>query len=41
MMQGKNNQQQIETLMNFAKSKGIPLDQKIFNESDLRTLGLR
>lgn len=40
MMRGKNNQEQLQTLMNLAKSKGMA-DTKIFNESDLRTLGLR
>lgn len=41
MMSGKNTQQQLQTLMNLARSKGIPSDQKIFSEADLRALGLK
>lgn len=41
MMQGKNLDQQKQTLLNFAKSNGIDPDAKIFSEADLRKLGLK
>jgi hypothetical protein len=41
MMNGKNSQQQIETLLNSAKSKGIDINAKTFSEADLRMLGLK
>lgn len=41
MMSGKNQQQQIETLLNAAKSKGIDINEKRFTEADLKALGLR
>lgn len=41
MMSGKNSQQQIETLLNSAKSKGIDINAKTFSEADLRMLGLK
>ena len=40
MMQGKSSDQQMQTLINSAKSKGIDVDKKMFSESDLRSLGL-
>lgn len=40
MMQGKSKGQQIETLLNSAKSKGIDVNKKMFTEADLRALGL-
>lgn len=40
MMSGKNTQQQLQTLLNTAKSKGIDIDAKTFSAEDLRTLGL-
>ena len=40
MMQGKTVEQQIQTLMNLAKSKGIA-DTKLFSEADLKTLGIK
>jgi hypothetical protein len=40
MMSGKNQQQQIETLLNAAKSKGIDINEKRFTEADVRALGL-
>lgn len=40
MMNGKNIQQQMQTLLNSAKSQGMDVDAKIFSESDLKTLGL-
>ena len=41
MMAGKTPQQQIETLLNCAKSKGININEKMFTEADLKGLGLR
>ena len=41
MMQGKDNKQQIETLLNSAKSRGIDVNAKTFSEADLRLLGLK
>lgn len=40
MMSGKNTQQQLQTLLNTAKSRGIDIDAKTFSAEDLRTLGL-
>lgn len=40
MMAGKDQNQQFQTLLNIAKSKGIDIDEKMFSESDLRQLGL-
>lgn len=40
MMNGKNTQQQIQTLLNTAQSKGIDINAKTFSADDLRTLGL-
>ena len=38
---GKTPQQQMETLFNLAKSKGIDVNAKIFTEQDIQTLGLK
>lgn len=40
MMGGKTPQQQYQTILNSAKSKGIDVNQKMFSESDLRQMGL-
>lgn len=41
MMSGKNQSQQMQTLLNSAKNKGFDVDKKIFSEADLQALGLR
>ena len=41
MMSGKNPQQQMQTLMNMAKSKGFDINKKIFTEEQARQLGLK
>lgn len=41
MMQGKNPNQRLETLLNAAKSNGFDINKKIFSEADLRSLKLR
>ena len=41
MMAGKNSEQKMQTLINFAKSNGIDPNQKIFSENDLKMLGLK
>ena len=41
MMQGKTKEQQIQTLLNSAKSKGIDINAKQFTEQDLKMLGLK
>jgi hypothetical protein len=40
MMQGKSSSEQLQTLLNLAKSRGVA-ENKIFSEEDLKTLGLR
>jgi len=40
MMNGKTPEQQMQTILNMAKSKGIDINQKMFSESDLRNFGL-
>lgn len=40
MMNGKSPEQQFETLLNVARSKGIDVNKKQFTENDLRQLGL-
>lgn len=40
MMSGKNPQQQAQTILNMAKSKGIDPNAKIFTEQDLQMFGL-
>lgn len=41
MMQGKNKNQQIETILNAAKSNGFDVNRKMFSEADLKALKLR
>lgn len=41
MMQGKTPQQQFETLLNCAKSKGIDINKKMFTEDDVKSMGLK
>lgn len=41
MMSGKTPEQQKQTILNMARSKGFDPDAKIFSEADLRQLGLR
>ena len=40
MLQGKNPQQQLQTLHNFAQSQGIDPNAKIFSSEQLRAFGL-
>ena len=40
MLQGKNPQQQLQTLYNFAQSQGIDPNAKIFSAEQLRLFGL-
>ena len=40
LMQGKNPQQQWETLMNFAQTNGVDINKKQFTREDLRKVGL-
>lgn len=40
MMQNKNPQQKIQTLINSAQSRGFNINEKCFTEQDLRRLGL-
>lgn len=40
MMAGKTPEQQIQTLLNTAQSKGIDINAKTFSADDLRSLGL-
>lgn len=41
MMGGKNKEQQIQTLLNLAKSKGIDVNAKIITEEQLKMLHLK
>jgi len=41
MMAGKTQQQQLQTLLNAAKSRGVDIHAKQFTEEDIRMLGLR
>lgn len=41
MMQGKNSEQQLQTILNMAKSKGIDINAPIITEQQARQLGLR
>ena len=41
MMNGKSPEQQFETLLNVAKSKGIDINKKQFTADDLRQIGLK
>lgn len=40
MMSGKDVNQQMQTLLNMAKSRGFDINAKMFSEDDLRNLGL-
>lgn len=40
MMGGKTYDQQMQTIFNMAKSKGIDVNAKIFTEEEARQLGL-
>jgi hypothetical protein len=41
MMAGKTPEQQAQTLLNLARSKGIDPNAKIFSEQDLKMFGLK
>lgn len=41
MMAGKTPEQQIQTILNMAKSKGIDINAKMFSEEDLKNFGLK
>lgn len=41
MMAGKNREQQAQTLLNLAKSRGIDINKKMFSEQDLKKFGLK
>lgn len=41
MMQGKTPQQQVQTIMNMARSKGLDLNKPILTEQQARQLGLK
>ncbi len=40
MMSGKTPQQQFQTLLNLAQSRGIDINAKQFSLNDLRSIGL-
>lgn len=40
MMAGKNTQEQMQTILNMAKSQGFDINAKIFTEQQLKQLGL-
>lgn len=40
MMSGKTTDQQIQTLLNMAKSRGFDINQKMFSEADLKAFGI-
>lgn len=40
MMSGKTTDQQIQTLLNMAKSRGFDVNAKMFSEEDLKSFGL-
>lgn len=40
MMNGKNVNQQMQTILNMAKSRGIDINAKIITEQQLQQLGL-
>lgn len=40
MMSGKTPDQQIQTILNMARSKGLDVNAKIFTEDQARQLGL-
>jgi hypothetical protein len=41
MLQGKSQQQQWETICNYARSQKIDLNQKILSQGDLESLGFK
>lgn len=41
MLQGKNKQQQIETLLNTAKTMGLDINEKRFSAEELKRLGIK
>lgn len=40
MMNGKNTQQQMQTIINMAKNRGFDVNKKIFSEQDLQAIGI-
>lgn len=38
MMQGKTKEQQIQTLLNAAQSRGFDINAKMFSEKDVKSL---
>lgn len=40
MMNGKNPQQQFQTIFNMEKSRGFDVNKKIFSEQDLQAIGI-
>ncbi len=40
MMSGKTTEQQVQTLLNMAKSRGFDINAKMFSEEDLKSFGL-
>lgn len=40
MMSGKDANQQMQTLLNMAKSRGFDINAKMFSADDLKNLGL-
>ena len=40
MMGGKNSQEQMQTILNMAKSQGFDINAKIITEAQARQLGL-
>lgn len=40
MMSGKTPEQQVQTLLNMAKSRGFDINAKMFSEDDLKTFGI-
>ena len=41
MLRGKSQQQQWETICNYARSQKIDLNQKILSQGDLESLGFK
>lgn len=41
MMSGKTLEQQKQTILNMAQSKGFDINQKIFSEQDLQMFGVQ
>lgn len=40
MMSGKTPDQQVQTLLNMAQSRGFDINAKIFSDDDLKTFGI-